>query len=303
MIRRAPLLVSILGIVSLAMSLLYVAAVFASFHPRGAEVSKVMVGEHAGEFGYAIVLVFIPYLLLLVYLSLRVRLGHWLVEKGAPQEALEYVEGKMNPSFSRSRTEANSHRAAAVRARLRLGETEEASLVFGRSWSPSGRGRIGREAVLWLVQAALRVDDLVTANKTLSKIDLKGRSATAGSLHAVRAIVRAREGDEEAWSQSLESARWCRTPGHLVAWAFAVGVARFEIAARAAEALEEVARHAERLDEEVPGRRAERLLVVAKLRELEGDRMGAEEAREAAGVVADPDPRSRRLSLDKGDRG
>lgn len=290
--------ISFLGVVGLALALVYFFAVAVSFFPQGAAISEIMVGRHEGERGWALPLVAIPYTLLVLHLLLRTRLGHWLVRRGAAGDAIAYCEERLEPTFARGRTEVESHRCALMRALLAQNRSEDARELIRRRPELGGRGTIRLESQFWRIQTALRCDDLVAANR-YAENEVKGRRELAGDIEAMRSVIAAREGDEERWRTALKQSAWRRGSKELRAWALATGVARFGLVGEAGQALDELTAAAEALDTPVPGRAAELRLVEADLLDLEGRRDDARKREREAAAVELLDPRSQRLLSDR----
>jgi hypothetical protein len=261
------LLVSGCGVLGLALSLLYVLAVVASFDPRGAEISRVMVGSHSGEFGWALPLAAIPYTLLVAHLFMRTRFAHWLLRRGAAAEALAYTEDKLEAGFMRSKLEATSHRSATVAACVQLGNDSQAKEIARRLPDASSRNALNLEGAYWRALVALRNDDLVEAKDALDGLKRRRRQIV-GDLLALRAEVFARESKREEWERDLEHARWAGATAFRLAWAEAVGVERFRLVGRAEGVLVRLQKHSADMDREVPGREFERYLVSTQIGEL-----------------------------------
>lgn len=294
MTRWAPKLVSAVGVLGLTLAIFYVFAVVVSFRPEGAPIADVMIGRHSGEPGMGLLLVAIPYVLIVIHLMMRTRLSHWLASQGAHDEARSWASERLDASFIRGKTEAESNRSAMLRSLLGSNRVEDALDLLREYPDPQGYGSIRVEGIFWRLQTALRNDDLVTANR-LAALKIRGRNKTAGDVEALAAVIAAREGKLGAWRERLERAEWRRASEPMVGWALATGCARFELTDEARDAIALVESGETRLDEDVPGRRPERLLVLSQLHSLEGDDEVAMSLRQLASEANSVDPRSRRI--------
>ena len=286
MIRLASVAVSLMGSLGLALAAGYLLLIVRAFQPGGEEVTAFLVGRSDGTFGWGFTVVIVPYALLLAHLWFRIRLGDWMLSRGALDDAAAYASRRMRANPLRARKEALAHRVTLMRVHVRRREYDEAwrlaSEVRKLGRSNPWQTRFRR----WQLEIALRRENLVDARAVIDAVGAPPeRSAEAAALHSACAEIAVREKDAAVARERLESAAWAHAkPVARALVAEALRAAKFELEPgalqRALDGLEDAATWLE----EVPGFTGEWAACRARLLV----KLGRREQAEAA--VASPPP-------------
>lgn len=255
MIRFASAAVSLMGSLGLALAAGYLLLIFRAFQPGGEAVTEFLVGRSDGTFGWGFMIVIVPYALLLAHLWFRIRLGDWMLSRGAVDEALSYASRRMRSNPLRARKEALAHRVTVMRVHVRRGDYEEAWRVASEA------GKLGRpnpwqtRFLRWQLEIALRRENLVDAHAVVDAVGApRERSAEAAAFHSAAAEVAVRENVASVARERLESARWAQaTPAARALVAEALRAAKFELEEHALQRALEGLDAATRWLAEVPG--------------------------------------------------
>ena len=252
----------------------------------------------------AVPLMLLPYVLLILHLYLRTQLGVAYLRAGHLDEALRYTEGRLTPSFARSRREALHHLIVRARAQLAAGEYEASAATAAAPLSAGGR-RPSTAQLLELtavaLEALLRAEDLVAARELLERHrqrlrNTPGHAARRAHVRACAAELHQRAGDHDACAHQLEEAGWLNTDLPRLALSRALAAWRFgRQPSDWRAALELLDAHRDRLERQIPGRAAELHAIAASLALRLGDHQGARRRLQLA--LDDPraDDRARHL--------
>ena len=205
MIRLYPAFVSLLGSFGVATTLVYFAAVVLSFVPGFSWISERMVGTEK-EFSFGFLFVVVPYLLITAHLYLRTKLGLWLVERGAFDQAIIFSGKRTTSSFLRSRAEALCNRIALALAWAKKGEIDRAIEVLDGE-RPAKTNAFFWWWAGWKALMLLRDDQTTTLAKFLDDIG-KPRGKRSAVYAAVGSIYFFEAGDRERAGIWLQSAQW-----------------------------------------------------------------------------------------------
>lgn len=205
--RSAPFLVSMLGVLGLALGLTYLVAIGLAFTPGYDQVTFFMIGESDLAFSYNFLLVGIPYVMLVAHLYLRTQLGLWMLDRGWVGEAAAYVEDKQETGLMRSAREASHHRLAQARVHAANADYDSAwKILDNDAFRRRLPGNLTSRWAHWSLEVALRREDLLSfraVDETIDKKKLKGSAGAA--IWACRAEEAARRRDESRWLECLES--------------------------------------------------------------------------------------------------
>lgn len=202
----AARVVSAIGILGLALSATFLFAVYLAFKPGHAELTYFFVGRSDRELSLVVFgLAAVPYVLLLMHLYLRTHLGDWYLRRGRTDLVKRYVQPRLKISLARSATEVAYLRLSLAKACIRERDYRAAlDVLQGAQRVPR---RLQLEFLRWTLEAALRVDDLVTANRVVERLRPE-KSKVAGQAWAAAAELAVRQGDEQAYQQALQNAQW-----------------------------------------------------------------------------------------------
>ena len=129
---------------------------------------------------------YLPLLLGAVYFYARVRLGGWLLEQGALNEALAYSGARQRYSFwLRGKREALIQRLVVARVGLRRLDARAAERALYAEELLPERAKEILELELWRALAALRNEHLVNASRAV-KAGLERRRGSARTRAALR---------------------------------------------------------------------------------------------------------------------
>ncbi|MEM1346936.1 MAG: hypothetical protein AAGI01_00165 [Myxococcota bacterium] len=230
---------------------------------------------------------YVPFMLLLVYLWARVQLGPWLLRRGELDEAQAYATQGVRYSFwLRSKREVLINRIVLGRVHMVRGELDAArAALFPENLGQLVRARgVAGEALSlarWQAEVLLRSNDLAGARAVIQgapKVE-RPKEERAGLLSA-HAELALRCGELEQARELAERARWT-APESWAPWlALALvdhgrGVITEKSLKRLVRSLEPVAHH-------LPGRLGELELVHAEMLEELGRSEEAAEARARA---------------------
>lgn len=288
--RVLPLFVSFLGSLGLASAFAYLLLIVRAFGPGGDAVIDFLIGSSDEQLSLGFLTVFIPYVLLLAHMYMRIRVGDWLLDRGAEEGALKYAERRMKSTPLRARKEAIAHRAVVARVYLRRRQYEEAWRVLEAARKLPRRGPFLARLRRWQLETALRRENLVDAHQVIEATgSIRSRSGDAAAFHACVAEVAVREGDRPRADEALKRADWADEDHPRTRLVRAFVTARFEA--------EEIQPALDALDDcggwldDVPGASAEILAVKARLIARQGDVAMAWDLLERADAT-DADPRS-----------
>lgn len=268
--RVVPALVSFLGSLGLACALAYLLLIVRAFGPGNDAVIDFLIGESDEQLSLGFVTVLVPYALLLAHLYLRVRVGDWLLRRGAVDAARSYASRRIKPTLLRAKKEAIVHRSVVARVHVREQEYDAARDLLAAAERLPRRGPFLARFRRWELEIELRREDLVAAHAVIDAAPtFRNRSDDVAAFHACVAEVAVRENDREAAHAALDRADWASAGHPRTGISRAFAVARFgdpEISA-ALQALNSC----EEWLADVPGASAEVLATRARLLSAGGD--------------------------------
>ena len=204
--RALPAIISILGVVGMALSATFVFAAYLAFQPGWSELTYTLVGRSDRELTYVVFLAAgIPYFLLLAHLFLRTRLGGFYLARGSNDLAQEYCSQRLKISLLRSATEVAFHRLYLCQAYVRQLDYDQAHKVL--SAAERVPKRLADEYIRWRLEVALRQEDLVRCNTLRDQLRTK-RDRPTGLAWAAVAELATRQKDQELFDLAMKNARW-----------------------------------------------------------------------------------------------
>lgn len=219
--KYVPKIVAVIGGMGLGSALAYFVGVFLAFRPGWGAWSEFFIGR-------AIVLMLVPYVLLTAYLYARSRLGSWLVERGAYEEAIEYTETRLKASLLRSKKETHLHRLALARAHASQFDYAEAYRVLTKGYAVPKSGRQALDIHRWRMEVALRMEDLVRCRETFQRIrDAARPAASRVYVLGCRLEVAVREENRRDYERFLDEAEWIELDCYRVDLSQAIGLIVF----------------------------------------------------------------------------
>ncbi len=284
--RLYPALVSLLGASGLATALAYFVGVYLCFQPEWKSWSTFFMAR-------AIPLLVVPYALLLAYLYLRTRLGAWYLEHRGAQAAIEYCEARLSHNVARGRTEALINRVTLARAYVRQGDYARARRELTTGLAVPTKGAQALEIHRWLMECALRTENLVHCHEADEAVaDVARPKEARAYILACRAELAVREGARSDYDEAIEQARWLRPDLPRVVLAGVLGELRFARGTLDADAiLAELDEVSDAIVREIPGREAELLALRAEVHYTRGETKPARQLLERA-AQAGSDTRS-----------
>lgn len=267
--RIYPILVSLTGVLGLALALAYLGGAYLAMEPEWQAWAEFFMPR-------ALPLLLAPYALLLGHLYLRADLGLWFLRRGWPEETIAYCETRLGHSLGRSRSEAIAHRLALARAYIYLGDYERAEQTLESGYKKPTRGRQALEVARWQLEVWLRRENLVRAHQVWDTAPGTQRPGRArAELEACRAELALREGNQEDYQTALSRAQWKGARLERVRLVEVLGRLRFDDALTAhADAapdefvqalIAELDAIAPKIIAEIPGREPEIVATRAKL--------------------------------------
>ncbi len=153
---------------------------------------------------------YIPFTLGLVYFFVRVQLGRWLLEQGAVDEAVGWVEPLQHYNFwLRGKREVLIHRLVYAQVWLRRCDYTKAQEVLWQDEPLAERAPEMLELYVWRGVWALRVENLKVLKEEIAKgKELKKPVLWRSALLAVEAESALRAGEVEQAKRLLEEASW-----------------------------------------------------------------------------------------------
>ena len=246
----------------------YMALVFASFDPRGAPITKFMVGATDGTPGWGFMLVAIPYVLLIAHLWIRLRMGRWLLETEDLDAVDRYAAKRTRPNLMRARKEALANVVALMRVDLRRGDYASALQRAQNATRLPGRGEELAAFHRWRLEAALRAEDLIVAKQIVADAwPIRGPRAASAPFCACAAELAVRNRDRAVFDDWIERAEYADASHPRLTVAKLFAAARF--GADQVEVDPDADVHVWTVD--VPGARAEIRAVRAQIRHAAED--------------------------------
>ncbi len=227
--RAAPVLISALGVLGLALSLVYLWLVFMAFQPDGDWATNLLIGPSDREFQWTFLAVLAPYFMLVGHLYARTQLGHWLLKRGDVLGAIRYTQDKLESGLSRSHREALSHRLALGKAYAFQGRYDEAWEILTKGYSPPTHKSDRAAFARWKAEVALRRDSIRDVEDVISgATKLPKSGATVARFWGAVAEARAKQGFRQGFDDSFDKARWADSDDPRVALAQIAFVLNFD---------------------------------------------------------------------------
>ncbi|MEZ4461913.1 MAG: hypothetical protein R3E66_19760 [bacterium] len=204
--KALPAIISILGVVGMALSMTFVFAAYLAFQPGWSELTYTLVGRSDRELTYIVFLAAgVPYVLLLTHLFLRTRLGGFYLTRGRSDLAQAYCSQRLKISWLRSATEVAFHRLYLCQAYVRQLDYEQARKTLAAAERVPRR--LQDEYIRWELEIALRQEDLVRCNALKNELRTK-RERPSGLAWAAVAELATRQRDPELFDVAIKNARW-----------------------------------------------------------------------------------------------
>lgn len=275
--RLYPKIVTLMGGISLGLTLTYLVGVVLAFLPAGEQWAEFFVP-------LALYLLIPPYTLLVSYLVARNHVGRFLLHRQAFDQAYEYAHPRVKSSPLRSRREVANHRLVCARALVGLGRYEEArKLLEGQHRRLPGP--YATEARRWLLELALRRDDRKEA-EGLVVAEPNQKSSARGELVAALACgaeLAIRQGDQKAFRERMADALWHKSDHYRATLCRALAMIEYEEENAQTEELLQILDGVEaRVVAEIPNRQAELTALRALVRYRRGDAAQAQRLLEMA---------------------
>ena len=271
---------SIIGGIGLGLALTYLLGVVLAFVPGWEDWAEFFVPR-------ALWLLIPPYVLLVVHLVLRNHVGRHLLNHGDYEAAWDYSESRMEPSLARSGREVANHRLIGVRAKVGMGEYEEAlELLEGQRGEYPGAYAV--EARRWEMEIRLRRDEREEAELVaVTKDEDLGRSrGELAALFGCTAELALRNGDENGYREAMRDGMWIQADHPRLGWVRALATMALEEEEASPAMMATLGLLEDRLVREIPGRKGEFQALRANLMWQQGDKQAArdylKEARESA---------------------
>jgi len=230
----------------------------------------------------------VPFGALLGHLYLRTHLGAWYLDRGEPEAAADYTDGRLDASWLRSRRETLWHRLYLGRAQIARGDYADGLATLTRGFAPPETEKLQARYRHWQLEAALRLEDHEMVDEALDgAVESAAPAEIRGKIRACAGEAAVLEGNREAYHTHLDEARWLTSASARADFVEAMGTVRFGHTDGARRtALECIRWSRGSLATELPGRAAEwhaiwAELLVARGRDSEAERV-LEDADEAS---------------------
>lgn len=171
--KIAIYMVSLLGILGLSFSLLYLVASILTFMPGFAWISKIMIGDD-DSISYGFLGLLIPYIFLILHLYLRTRLGPWLNAQKNFGASKNYIQKRQTQNLLRNASEAFANRGVQLAIFIREEDWENA-IALTKKYSPKKKNLFYWYWYGWNAELFWRLDDSASLKKLFEKCgDAKG---------------------------------------------------------------------------------------------------------------------------------
>lgn len=206
------MVVSFLGTLGLAMSLLYLIATVLNFVTGFSQLSRFMIGNEEG-LSYGFTLLIVPCLLMIAHLYFRSVLANWLFNRGDFDLAREFVEKRQSHNLLRSKAESLANRSIFLALLIHDRNWEEAIKHF-ESTKPQKKNPFFWRWVGWGAELYWRLDQF-------EKLDsLFAKNGTVGKLgeryDAIRAHYYFEKGDKVEAESILKNQSWNAVPSRVL---------------------------------------------------------------------------------------
>lgn len=210
MMRFYPFFLSVIGILGLATTMVFVVGVVLSFLPGHQSIAHFFVGRSDLEQSFTFLLAAIPYVLIVAHVYLRTHAGALFMKKGLVGDAIAYCEARLKVTPGRGHKEVAYHRLYLAQALAREANYKAAlATLDGVERCPA---TLAGEYAMWELECALRHEDLVRANAIMERIAVthNKRLKLDGNLRlcAVAAELALRQNQKERFTELMEKARW-----------------------------------------------------------------------------------------------
>lgn len=210
MMRFYPVFLSLLGILGLAMTMVFVVGVILSFLPGNQAIAYFFVGRSDLERSFTFLLAGVPYALIIAHVYLRTHAGSLFLNKGHLDLAIAYCEARLKVTPGRGHKEVAYHRLYLAQALTREGKYKTAlATLDGVTRCPAA---LAGEYAVWELECALRHEDLVRANALVEKLaqsrNRRAKLDTNLALSAAAAELAMRQNQHERFKELMEQARW-----------------------------------------------------------------------------------------------
>lgn len=204
--------VSFLGTLGLAMSALYLLGAVLNFIPGFAQVSRFMIGTKDG-LSYGFTLLIIPYLLIMMHLYFRSKLGNWLFNQSEFELAQAFCEKRQTQNLLRSKAEALANKSILLGLMIRDGKWDDARAFFKAS-EPRKKNAFYWRWQGWSAELYWRLDDKDALENLFAKHASPGKLAER--YDAVRAHYLFEKGEIVEAESILEAGAWNDLPSRMV---------------------------------------------------------------------------------------
>lgn len=198
------MMVSFLGTLGLALTMLYLIATVLNFVPGFAQLSRFMIGTKDGlSYGFAVLV--IPALLIILHLYFRSQIANWLYNRGDFGLAYSFCEKRQTHNLLRSRGESFANKSILLALMIRDGKWADAKLFFDAQ-EPKKKNPFYWRWLGWGAELYWRLDETEKLGKLFEKNTNPGKLAER--YNAVRAHYYFEEGKKTEANSALEHGMW-----------------------------------------------------------------------------------------------